>query len=184
MTSLAEQSLLLKKTVILAIFAAAAVVLGIVESLIPLGNFMVPGAKLGLANIMILTCLYFLGGRDTLMLVVLKTLLTAMLLGTFSMLLFSLFGAVLSFAVMYGLMKISRKRLSLIGISVAGGIAHNIGQLGAAAIVIDSLNIFYYLPVLMIAGVATGIVVGIAVRYLTNALGRMKMFAPFTPDTY
>ncbi|WP_172256488.1 Gx transporter family protein [Saccharibacillus deserti] len=184
MTSLAEESLLLKKTVILAIFSAVAVVLGIVESMIPLGNFMVPGAKLGLANIMILTCLYFLGGKDTLMLVVLKTLLTAMILGTFSMLLFSLFGAILSFAAMYGLMKISRKRLSLIGISVAGGIAHNIGQLGAAAIVIDSLHIFYYLPVLMIAGVATGIVVGIAVRYLTNSLGRMKMFALFVPENY
>ncbi|MEJ8304833.1 Gx transporter family protein [Saccharibacillus sacchari] len=184
MTSLAEESLLLKKTVILAIFAAAAVVLGIIESMIPVGSFMMPGAKLGLANIMILTCLYFLNGKDTLMLVILKTLLTAMVLGTFSMMLFSLFGALLSFGVMYGLMKISRKRLSLIGISVAGGIAHNIGQLAAAAIVIDSLNIFYYLPVLMIAGVATGIVVGIAVRYLVNALGHMKLFAPFVPNEY
>ncbi|OWR27776.1 heptaprenyl diphosphate synthase [Saccharibacillus sp. O23] len=184
MTSLAEESLLLKKTVILAIFSAVAVVLSLVESMIPLGTFMVPGAKLGLANIMILTCLYFLNGRDTFLLVILKTLLSAMILGTFSMFLFSLFGALFSFVVMYGLMKISGKRLSLIGISVAGGIAHNIGQLAAAGIIIDSLNIFYYLPVLMIAGVATGIVVGIAVRYLTNALGHMKMFAAFKPDLY
>ncbi|MDO3411428.1 Gx transporter family protein [Saccharibacillus sp. CPCC 101409] len=182
MTSLAEESLLLKKTVILAIFSAAAVVLSVVEAMIPLGTLMVPGAKLGLANIMILTCLYFLDGKDTFLLVVLKTLLTAMILGTFSMLLFSLFGAMLSFVVMFGLMKISRRKLSLIGISVAGGIAHNIGQLAAAAIVIDSSSIFYYLPMLMIMGVATGVVVGIAVRYLINSLSNMKMFAPFAKE--
>ena len=165
----------LKKTVVIAIFAAVAVVLSIVESLIPL-NMSVPGAKLGLANIMVLTCLYFMRGRDALALIVLKTILTAMIFGTFSSFLFSLFGALFSFVVMYGLLKISGKRLSLIGISIAGGVAHNIGQLTAASLIFSTSSIFYYLPMLLLTGIATGIVIGFAVRYLVPSLSRLPMF--------
>lgn len=92
--SSSESATALKRTVIIAIFAAVAVVLSIVEAQIPLaGVGLMPGAKLGFANIMILTCIYFLRGRDVLVLVILKTLLTAFLLGTLSSLLFSLFGS-------------------------------------------------------------------------------------------
>ncbi|MBU5440682.1 Gx transporter family protein [Paenibacillus sp. MSJ-34] len=165
----------LKRIVAVAIFAAAAVVLGVMESIIPV-NFSVPGAKLGLANIMVLTCLYFLRGRDTLLLVALKTILTALVFGTFSSFLFSLFGSLFSFAVMYILMAVSGKRLSLIGVSIAGGIAHNIGQLAAAGIVIRSSTVFYYLPVLLLTGVATGIFVGIAAKYAIRALSQIPLF--------
>ncbi|WP_106769066.1 Gx transporter family protein [Paenibacillus faecalis] len=177
--STSESALLLKRTVIISIFAAVAVVLSIVESLIPV-NMSVPGAKLGLANIMVLTCLYFLRGRDALTLIVLKTVLTAMIFGTFSSFLFSLFGAVFSFVVMYGLLKISGKRLSLIGISIAGGVAHNIGQLTAASIIFKTSSIFYYLPALLLTGIVTGILVGIAVKYLVSSLSKLSLFAGFT----
>ncbi|MCJ8011901.1 Gx transporter family protein [Paenibacillus sp. KQZ6P-2] len=176
-----ETSLVLKRTVVIAIFAAVAVVLSIAESMIPI-NIQIPGAKLGLANIMILACLYFLRARDALMLVVLKTLLTAFIFGTFSSLLFSLFGSLFSFAVMALLMKLGRRRLSLIGISIAGGIAHNIGQLAAASIVFSTLNIFYYLPALLISGIATGILVGIAAKYLIPSLSRLALFDSFLKD--
>ncbi|MCR8645271.1 Gx transporter family protein [Paenibacillus sp. N1-5-1-14] len=171
----------LKKVIILAIFAAVAVVLSIVEAMIPV-SFSIPGAKLGLANIMVLTCLYFLNGKDTLTLVVLKTILTSFIFGTFSSFLFSFFGAMASFVVMYVLMKLGRNQLSLIGISIAGGLAHNTGQLAAAMIVLKSSAIFYYLPALMLTGIATGIFVGIAVKYLVNSLSKLSLFEAFKPE--
>lgn len=180
--SSSESATALKRTVIIAIFAAVAVVLSLIEAQIPLsGMGLVPGAKLGLANIMILTCIYFLRGRDALMLVILKTLLTAFLLGTFSSLMFSLFGSLFSFIVMFVLMLLSGKgkSISLIGISIAGGIAHNIGQLLAASMVFASLSIFYYLPMLLITGVVTGIAVGYAVRYLVASLSKISLFEEF-----
>lgn len=171
----------LKKTVIISIFAAAAVVLGIVEAFIPV-PVSVPGAKLGLGNIMVLTCLYFLRGKDALALVILKTVLTSFILGTVSSFLFSLFGAMFSFAVMYVLMRFGRKQFSLIGISIAGGIFHNIGQLTAATMVLGTAKIFYYFPFLMISGIVTGIFVGLAARYLVTSLRKLPLFESFEPD--
>lgn len=181
--SSSESATALKRTVIIAIFSAVAVVLSLIEAQIPLAQLgLVPGAKLGLANIMILTCIYFLRGRDAFLLVILKTLLTAFLLGTFSSLLFSLLGSLFSFVVMFLLMLVSSKQISLIGISIAGGVAHNIGQLLAASMVFASLSIFYYLPMLLIAGVVTGIAVGYAVRYLVASLSKISIFEEFLDD--
>ncbi|WP_275444618.1 Gx transporter family protein [Paenibacillus sp. ACRRX] len=178
---LSDTSLKLKKAVIIAIFSAVAVVLGILESLLPT-QLIIPGAKLGLANIMVLTCLYFLKGRDAFALVILKTLLMTLLLGTFSAFLFSFLGALFSFIVMYGLMKIGRGHISLLGISVVGGVAHNIGQLTAAVIVFKTSKIFYYLPPLMLLGVVTGIFIGIAVKYVVASLSKLSIFEPFVPE--
>lgn len=173
-----ESTRLLKKTVIIAIFAAVAVVLSIVESIIPV-NLQIPGAKLGLANIMILTCLYFLRGRDALMLVILKTIITAFIFGTFSSMLFSLFGSLFSFIVMYLVMKLGRNQVSLIGVSIIGGVGHNFGQITAASIVFQSSNIYYYMPLLLITGLVTGILVGIAVKYLVPSLTKLSLFEEF-----
>lgn len=166
---------LLKKTVIIAIFAAVAVVLSIVESMIPV-PYLVPGAKLGLANIMVLTCLYFLNGKDTFMLIVLKTILTAFIFGTFSSFMFSFFGAIASFIVMLVMMRLGRNAFSLLGVSIAGGIAHNLGQLTAAMIVLKSAIIYTYLPMLLVTGIVTGIFVGIAVKYLISSLSNLSFF--------
>ncbi|HEY2492079.1 MAG TPA: Gx transporter family protein [Paenibacillus sp.] len=170
-----ESTLALKKTVIIAIFAAVAVVLSIVESIIPI-NIQLPGAKLGLANIMILTCLYFLRGRDALLLVIMKTVVTAFIFGTFSSLLFSLLGSLFSFIVMFALMKLGRKQISLIGISIIGGVAHNFGQITAASLVFRTTNIYYYMPLLLLTGLVTGILVGIAVQYLIPSLSKLSLF--------
>lgn len=178
--SSSESATVLKRTVIIAIFAAVAVVLSIVEAQIPLaGMGLMPGAKLGFANIMILTCIFFLRGRDAFLLVILKTLLTAFLLGTFSSLLFSLSGSLLSFVVMFLLVRWGREKFSVIGISIAGGLAHNTGQLLAASLVFNSLSILYYLPILLITGVVTGIAVGFAVRYLVASLSKISIFEEF-----
>lgn len=165
----------LRRVVIIAIFAAITIVLGLIEAMIPL-QLAVPGAKLGLGNIMVLTCLYFLRARDALTLIALKTVLTALILGTFSSFLFSIAGSLLSFLCMYGLLRIGRGRFSMIGISLIGGVTHNIGQLGAATIVLGTAKIFYYLPFLMAAGIITGIFVGFAARYLIQRLERIPAF--------
>ncbi|WP_193726551.1 Gx transporter family protein [Paenibacillus guangzhouensis] len=170
---------LLKRTVMIAIFAAVAVVLSIIESMIPL-PFSVPGAKLGLANIMVLTCLYFLNGKDTLLLIILKTILTAFIFGTFSSFLFSFFGAIVSFVLMYGMMRMGREFFSLISISIVGGIGHNIGQLTAAMIIFKTSKMFYYLPALLLTGVVTGIFIGLAVKYLISALSKLTLFQGWT----
>ncbi len=165
----------LKKTVMLAIFASLAVVLGILESLIPLA-VSIPGAKLGFGNIMVLTCLFYFTGRDALSLIVLKTLLTAFILGSFSTFLFSFLGAAFSFAVMFVMLRLGRQAFSLIAVSVAGGIAHNIGQLYGAALVLGTTKIFYYLPFLLGAGIVTGLFVGLAARQLIATLNRVPLF--------
>lgn len=182
--SYSDTTLKLKKAVIIAIFSAVAVVLGILESMFPTQLiFPIPGAKLGLANIMVLTCLFFLKGRDAFALVVLKTMLMTLILGTFSAFLFSFLGAIFSFIVMYVLLKLGRGHISLIGISVMGGVAHNAGQLTAAVIIFKSTKIFYYLPPLMLLGVITGIFVGLAAKYVTASLSKLSLFDGFTPET-
>lgn len=182
--SYSDTTLKLKKAVIIAIFSSIAVVLGVLESMFPTQLiFPVPGAKLGLANIMVLTCLFFLKGRDAFALVVLKTLLMTLILGTFSAFLFSFMGTLFSFLVMYALLKLGRGKISLIGISVLGGVAHNVGQLTAAVLIFKSTKIFYYLPPLMLLGVLTGIFVGIAAKYVTTSLSKLSLFNPFAPET-
>lgn len=166
----------LRRTVVVAIFASVAVVLGIIESMIPFA-VSVPGAKLGLGNIMVLTCLYYFRGRDALALIVLKTLLTSFILGAFSTFLFSLFGAIFSFVVMAVMLRWGRNQFSLVAISIVGGIMHNVGQLLAAAIVLGTTRIFYYMPVLLFSGIVTGVMVGLAAKYLIEALAKLDLFS-------
>lgn len=165
----------LQKTVLLSIFASVAVVLGIVETLLPF-TVSVPGAKLGLGNIMVLMCLVYFKASDALTLIALKTILTSFILGAFSTFLFSFLGAMASFLVMLALLRLGRDQFSLIGISVLGGVAHNIGQLAAAAIVLGSTKIVFYFPFLVITGLITGIFVGYAARYLVQAIDKLALF--------
>lgn len=163
----------LRRTVLIAIFASVAVVLGIVESLIPFA-VAIPGAKLGLGNIMVLTCLYLFSARDALSLILLKTVLTSFILGSFSTFLFSLLGALGSFVIMFLLLRLGRGAFSLTAVSVTGGVAHNLGQLGAAAIVLGTTKIFYYLPFLLVSGIVTGVFVGLVCGKLIASLSRVQ----------
>jgi len=165
----------LRKLMIVAILASLAVVLGIIEALIPF-TVTIPGAKLGLGNIVVLTCLVCLGGRDAFLLIFIKTLITSFILGSFSTFIFSVFGAVSSFIIMYMMVRFGSKLFSLMMTSVMGGIVHNLGQLLAASIVLGTTKIFYYLPFLLLAGIATGLFVGAASKYLIGSLHRLQMF--------
>ncbi|SHH13194.1 Gx transporter family protein [Clostridium grantii] len=161
--------------VLIALLVAQAIVLSAIERLIPLPTT-IPGAKLGLANIITLTAIYLFPFKEAFSVVLLKTIMTAFVLGSFSTFLYSFSGAVLSFAVMFIMYFILKDKISTIGISVAGAIAHNLGQLLMAAFIIKNLNILLYLPFLMVSGVATGIIVGLTTNLLLKYLKKTKLF--------
>jgi len=166
----------LRRLIVISIFASLAVVLGVVEALIPF-TVTIPGAKLGLGNIVVLTCLMMFGGRDALLLICIKTLLTSFILGSFSTFLFSVLGALSSFLIMYLMVKFGSKQFSLMMISIMGGIVHNLGQLLAASMVLGTTKIFYYLPFLLLAGIATGLFVGAAASHLIRSLHKLELFS-------
>lgn len=136
---------------------ALAFIFSYIESLIPI-SFGVPGMKLGLANIVVLIALYLLGPKAAFVLSIVRVLLSAMTFGNMMMLWFSIAGASLAFLTMYLMKKI--KGFSMIGVSIAGGVAHNIGQIVVAMIVMSEV-MFYYLFVLIIGGTITGMAIGI-----------------------
>lgn len=147
-----------KKITLSAMLVALAMILSYVEVLIPISAG-IPGIKLGLANLVVLLALYVLDGKMALMISFVRILLVAFTFGSLAAMMYSLVGGLLSFAVMVLLKRI--KGFSIVGVSVAGGVCHNIGQILVAAWVVENLNLFYYLPVLMIAGVITGFLIGI-----------------------
>ena len=140
------------------VFTALALILSYVETLIPI-NFGIPGAKLGLANLIIVIVLYRMGWREALLLSVVRIVLSGFIFGNLFAILYSLAGGVLSLAVM-ALLKRSGA-FSVVGVSMAGGVCHNMGQLIVAVIVVETYQVGYYFPVLLIAGMATGILIGI-----------------------
>ncbi|MDR1605409.1 MAG: Gx transporter family protein [Gracilibacteraceae bacterium] len=140
------------------------------ERLIPL-SFTVPGIKLGLANLVVLAGVYLLSFRRALTLVMLKCVMTAWIFASFSVYFYSLAGSLLSFAVMYPLARLF-PRLPVVAVSVAGAICHNLGQLAAAALILRSPLIFYYLPALAVAGAVTGTLIGLCVRAVLPELRR------------
>lgn len=150
---------------LLAMLLGVTLIAGWIERSIPF-DFVVPGVKLGIANVVILFALYKIRPGEVLILVVLKCILTSVLMGSVTALIYSICGSLLSFAAMTVLVKRGSRFLSPIGISVVGAICHNIGQILAASFVLGSFSIVSYLPILLISGVITGILVGIAVSAL------------------
>ena len=146
-----------RKIAYLGVFLALALILSYVESLIPF-YFGIPGVKLGLTNLIVVVMLYCTGTKEAFGVSVARILLAGVLFGKLFSILYSLAGGVLSFIVMCLLKKTGR--FHVISVSVTGGISHNLGQLIAAAFVVETYDIFYYMPFLLIAGVATGFVIG------------------------
>ena len=146
------------KVAYMGLFLSLALICGYVESLIPF-YFGVPGVKLGLTNVVIVTVLYCVGAKEAFGISVLRVILSGFLFGNAFSILYSLGGGILSFLVMYLLKK--TKKLKVVSVSVTGGISHNIGQLLVAALVVSNYNILYYGTVLIVAGAVTGFVIGI-----------------------
>ncbi len=162
-----------KKTALLGMLVALAFVLSYIETLIPV-NLGIPGAKLGLANLVVMVALYTLGTKEAFGLSMVRILLTGLTFSSMAAMLYSFAGGLLSFAVM-ALMK-KTKKLSVTGVSVLGGIAHNAGQIFVAMWMLDTATLIYYLPVLAITGVASGTVIGLlavmVIRRIFGAINR------------
>lgn len=137
---------------------ALAFVLSYVESLIPI-SLGVPGIKLGLANLAVITALYTVGLAGAAFISLVRIVLMGFTFGTPSMIIYSLAGGVLSLLVMAVLKHF--KAFGMVGISVAGGAAHNIGQIAVAAAVVEQAGLFAYLPVLLAAGTVAGSLIGL-----------------------
>ena len=152
------------------VFTALALIFSYVETLIPI-HFGIPGAKLGLANLVIVIVLYQAGWKDALLLSVTRIVLSGFLFGNLFGILYSLAGGLFSLAVMTIIKR--RESFSMIGVSMAGGVTHNIGQLIVAMIVVETYQVGYYLPALMLAGLATGTLIGLVCR---EVLRRLKDF--------
>lgn len=154
------------------VFTALALIFSYVETLIPI-QLGIPGVKLGLANLVIVIVLYKMGTKEAYILSVVRVVLAGFLFGNLFSILYSLTGGLLSLSVMIVLKKSGK--FSLIGISGAGGVFHNIGQLVMAAVVLESLSVVYYLPVLLFSGMLTGILIGILSGEMLKRLNRMEM---------
>lgn len=149
--------LLSRKTAFCGLVLALALMAGYVESLIPVA-IAIPGIKLGGANSVILILLYMVGVRESFIVNISRVVLSGFLFGSMSSILYSLSGAILSLLIMTLLKKTDR--FSISGVSMAGGVAHNIGQLTIAALVLETSAVWYYLPVLIISGSLTGLLIG------------------------
>lgn len=153
---------------------ALAVVLNIIETVIPFFNGYIPGLKLGLANTIILFVLYMYSFKEALYVSILRVLLVGILrTGLFSIaFFFSLGGAILSIVMMALFKKISK--LSIVGISIIGSVFHSIGQILVAIVIIDTTKMIYYLPWLLAISVPTGILVGLVTKELTKYFKNIK----------
>ena len=151
-----------KKLTALALLTTTAMILSYVESLLP--SVGVPGVKLGLANIAVIFALFRLGGKSALAVSLVRVFMVTMLFGSMSALLYSLAGAALSLGVMALLRRTDR--FSTVGVSVAGGVAHNAGQILMAMLLLGTARLAYYYPILVISGVAGGIFTGLAAALL------------------
>lgn len=160
------------KTIALAgVLTTLGLVLSYLEALIPL-PIGIPGVKLGLANLAVLIALDRLGPRVALTVSILRISLASLLFGTVVSAAYAFSGGLLSFLVM--LLLLRSGRFTVIGASLAGGAAHNIGQLAAAAVVLGTTHVVVYLPALLVCGVAAGLLTGVCaaavLKRLPNAL--------------
>ena len=152
----------------LGLLIALAFVFSYIEFLIPV-NIGVPGAKLGLANLAIIVALYTLGERDAFLLSVVRIVLVGFTFANLAMMIYSLAGGCLSYAAMVIAKKTNR--LSMTGVSVLGGVFHNIGQIFVAMLALKTESLIYYLPVLLIAGIASGVAIGLLGAMVTKRIG-------------
>ena len=155
-----------KRLVLLAMLTAVAMILSYVESLLP--SVGIPGVKMGLANIAVIFALFRFGWKEAAALSLVRVVLVSLLFGSVGAMLSSLAGAVLSLAVMALLRRIDR--FSTVGISVAGGVAHNAGQILMAMLILQTKQLLGYLPVLAVSGIAGGVLTGLAAALLIRRI--------------
>jgi heptaprenyl diphosphate synthase len=159
-----------KKIAAYGMLIALAFILSYIESIIPI-PIPIPGIKLGLANLVVLVGLYTLGRKEAFVLSMLRIILVSFTFGSSATMMFSLAGGVLSWICMAAFYK--RKLFSMAGVSIIGGIAHNVGQILIAMWVVNNAVLIYYLPFLLVSGAVSGILIGILGSIIVN---KVKIF--------
>lgn len=167
-----KNKLSVKKIAIIAIFISLALILSYVDSLIPL-TIMVPGIKIGLTNVVIIFSLYMLGFHTALFISIIRVILSSVLFGSILTFAYSMTGAMLSILVMVILK--NKVKLSTLTISIIGAVMHNIGQILMAIILMNTKEIIYYLPILMITGMISGTIIGIISALLIKFFKKNKI---------
>ena len=161
-----------RRLTFLALTVSFALMLSFIEARIPAFST-IPGVKAGLANIAVIFTLYKFGIKEAISVSIVRVLLVSMLFGSPISMIYSISGAVLSLTVMFILNKLTP--LSEVVVSVSGGIMHNVGQIGAASVMLGTNVVTYYLPYLMLSGTIAGIVVGVASALLIKKVDLDKI---------
>lgn len=156
-----------RKLTQLALTVSFAMMLSFIESRIP-AFVAIPGVKIGLANIAVIFTLYKFGFKEAISVSLVRVLLVSILFGSPISLIYSVSGAILSFASMLLLKALIPLRE--VAVSVAGGVMHNVGQIAAASIMLDTNVVVYYLPFLILSGTIAGIAVGITAALLIKRI--------------
>lgn len=153
-----NQNTIAYKVGMASIFAALAMIFSYVEAILPF-SVGIPGVKLGIANIVIVMALYKLDVKYALLINLIRIFIAGLLFSGVFGIIYSLAGGLLSLLVMVIVKK--AKIFSVVGVSLAGGVAHNLGQLITAAAIVTNLKLFLYFPVLVFSGLFSGIIIGI-----------------------
>ena len=164
-----KQKISAKTVALMAMMIALAMIFSYVETMIRI-NFGIPGVKLGLANLVIVAAIYLFGGKQAFLISIVRIFLSGFMFGNLASIMYSLAGGLLSLAAMLLLKKTDK--LSILAVSVMGGICHNIGQLIVAMLVVENLKLIFYVPVLLISGFLTGLLIGIVCRVILPAVKR------------
>lgn len=159
----------INKMIFLSLLVSIGLGLSVLESAIPL-PITIPGAKLGLSNMVILITLVIFGFKEGLIVGVLKSIVLVLVTGSISSLFYSLSGAIFSCFAMYFIYSFFSNTFSLIGVSVFGAIAHNIAQVTVAALMMNNVRIYSYLPILILMSLLTGYFVGLSSIYISTNL--------------
>jgi len=154
------------------VFVSLALIFSYVETLIPI-NLGIPGVKLGLANLITVIALYKMDVKGAFLISVSRIVLSGFIFGNLFAILYSLSGGILSLLLMFLLKK--SDRFSVYGVSMAGGVFHNVGQLLMAMLVVESVSIGGYLPLLLIAGLLTGTLIGVVSNEMLKRLVKVSM---------
>ncbi len=162
-----------KKLTLIGLLASLAIILSYVEMLLPPIYAAIPGIKLGLANVVSVILLYTLSVKEAALVTLVRVLTVALTFGNLMTLAYSIAGAVLSITVMALLKKANL--FSAVGVSIAGGVCHNLGQIIVAILITSTAEIGYYMIFLCISGIITGTLIGIAgalvIKYTKNFKG-------------
>lgn len=162
-----------KKVVFLGVMTSVALVLSYLEAILPPITAAIPGIKMGLPNIVMLFLLYRFGVKESAMVSLVRLFIVALLFGNVMTLAYSFAGAALSLLLMAICKK--TKIFSVVGTSVVGGVAHNLGQILVAIVLLDTVQLGYYMAVLAITGTIAGVFVGLAGALILKRLEKYKI---------